>query len=172
MNNWITAIARELAIMLLALAAIGSAQAGQPDHSKFELTYTDELFSDHCGFPVEAHVEIVLISGERNGKLYETGTVNTTFTNEDTGRTVLFRQPYLSASTENLETGELVVTQSGAILITAPGVGTVHVDAGRTIFSTVFDPETGEAISAELLFQSGRHDEGDTVAIICDLLSR
>jgi len=171
MNNWMTAFARIFGIMLAAFAIMGSAQAGQPDHLKFDVTYTDEFFSEHCGFPVEAHVEIVLTSGERNGKFFETGTVNTTFTNEDTGRTVLFRQPYLSVS-ENLETGELVVTQSGAILITAPGVGTVHVDAGRTIFKTVFDPETGEAISAELLFQSGRHDGGDTVEIICDLLSR
>ena len=62
-----------------------------------------------------------LVFGERKGKSYVTGTINVTLTNVETGQSLVLREPYLSEFVPNLETGEAVITQSGAILITRCG---------------------------------------------------
>jgi hypothetical protein len=166
-----TPLARPLLLLigLLAFAPVASVVADQPQRIPIDDTFIDPFLSGVCGFPVQVHIQGTLIVGTKGDLLTTRGAdYSVTFTNLDTGKSIVVRTSGLQLDELNLGEGVFNFTFSGASRLVIPGTA-VFIDAGRTEQTITFDPVTGEIISFSFT-QHGRHDTL-TFEMICMLLS-
>lgn len=156
-----------MAAALFCAAPAPRAEAAQPEFVILDDTFVDPALSEACGFDVEIHIHLLLIARPSAGRDVTHSTI--TFTRLDTGAQVESRSDGANIFSIDLETGFVQITSSRALRIVVPGTGAAYVAAGHTVETFVFDPETGDLISHELV-EHGRHRDVDLLEVICELL--
>jgi hypothetical protein len=162
----------QLAIVLAALLAAGlptPAAAAPPEIEEIDVSFVDPFFEEACGFPVEVRIQGTLII-HNGGEMIEGADYQITYTNLDSGRTVVLRLSGNQRSTVQEIEGLLVIdfSFSGGSRVIVPGTAVV-IDVGRVVEHIVLDAETFELISLDVT-DVGRSDEF-TLELLCLLLS-
>jgi len=161
-----------LLVGLLAVVLVRPVAADPPEHIDVDETFLDESLTAFCGFPVEQHVQGQLGIQQRGDTVATTGAnFRRTFTNLDTGQSVELYISGLQEETFDPVKGLFRLSFSGRMAqIVVPGEGAVFVDAGRFVQTVLFDPETGEVISVEII-DRGRNEDVPLEVVLRSLLS-
>jgi hypothetical protein len=163
-TTWFFVAAAAAALVFAAPAQ--RAAADPPEFVEFDATFVDPFLSEICGATIEVRLEFELIA--HNGQ--DVLRLTTTYTNIDTGAQVVSQSSGVEATDFDEEAGALQFTANRALRIVVPGSGAVYVSAGRTVETFVFDPETGDLLSHELV-EHGRNGDVDLVEVLCSLLT-
>ena len=152
--------------LLFGIGCCNTSLADMPERFSVDFTSVE---TELCGFPVEVHLQGILVI--RSGGEETTGAnYRTTFTNLETGKSVVLRLSGLQTSTVEASGDLLVFTFSfsGGSRLVVPGGGTA-IDVGRITETFVLNPDTGDIISDEIT-DVGRSDSILT-DMICQVLS-
>jgi hypothetical protein len=163
----------ELLLALCIASPLSFAHAAQPDITPIDETGIDEFASEHCGFPVQFHLEATLIVNESGNSISVGGPWRLTWTNLQTGQTATGNNSIRIHQIETVDDGEIIldVVASGPSQLKASNGGVTWIEAGRFAFHIVIDAETFELISAEMVFEAGRTEDSELIDALCALLS-
>jgi hypothetical protein len=174
------ALVRALLVALVTAFVVfpAPALAAQPIeqfHEHFTESFSDEV----CGIAVD--VEIVVTNNfflYADGTFKATGSFQATFTNPETGESVVVSSAgqvtgpppvvdeeagTITFMTSFIGLPEKIQTAQGAVLLR---------DAGVITFADTFDLETGEFISSEIIVNRGPHPEAESdFTLFCEVIS-
>lgn len=108
------------------------------------------------------------------GNLTLTGLYRVTYTNLDNNKSVIVHLPYRAEWADTYGEDGLVTTvetNSGPVMVKTPKGPAFWIEAGRVITRTVWDPESYETLSFEVLFEAGTSENVDILDALCQALA-
>jgi hypothetical protein len=162
-----------------ALAAKPST-AGKPHIVTFDMANFDPFLSEVCGVPVEQRNvgrAIVFFDPENpdpfTGSRITIVHATTTFTNLDTGESVVIRTALREVNRfgSDGETITIHFERTGLLdQVVIPGQGVVFLNTGIERADVILDADTGELIDFTFV-RHGHEAEGDFVELLCSALA-
>ena len=170
---------RRIALILasaLLLATAVPVAAGKPEMERIpidDVGLLDEFLTDECGFDVffdgSGHITFRLLSDADGNPMREVNNF---------AIQIRYYSEFGEVRTRDigpdrvryLDDGSITIAVTGNIQsFSVPGQGRVVANTGQTILHITF-PEDGSDPITEVIRQAGNHTEGDSTAVICDLL--
>jgi hypothetical protein len=167
------ALAAAFAVGVVLPAAAVAAQPVERFHDNFRDTFSDEV----CGIPVDGvavGVDNFILYADDSFK--DTSSVRITFTNPENGKSVTVSNAGQVSGTAIIDeaagTITFVTTFKGLPERIQTAQGPVLLrDAGIATFVDVFDLETGEFISSDVIFKGPHPDAESDFEAFCEVVT-